>query len=233
MKRFLMLLSAMVFSTAVLTAQDDELPAPSSHPQLQTNTLPGQQGFYGIVRKKKIDLSEYLIEPGLHVSFMQSGFNIGVSPYLGYRIWKNLYAGAGVNYLYTGYRKIGYADAAGSVHYTNASGNTYGGGVFFQYNIWRGFFVRDRFEILHRTMDDVYNATITVNAQNNSSNVYLPRIQKTIPDMLIGAGYNLFQSKSIFVPVMFSYNALYSVTDKLYSIYPHGWVVTAGFVDVF
>ena len=233
MKRFLMLLSILAFSTIVLKAQDDELPPQSNHPQLQTTELAGKSMHLGLIKGKKIDLSKYIIEPGLHLSFMQGGFNIGVSPYLGYRLWKNLYAGAGVTYLYTGYRNIGYADANGGVHYTNASGHTFGGGVFFQYNIWKGFFIRDRFEVLHRTMDDVYNASINVNSQSNAASISLPKIQKTIPDMMLGAGYNLLQTKNIFIPVMFSYNVLHSVTDKLYSIYPHGWVVTAGFVDIF
>jgi len=232
MKRILMLFFLLAFSSVILKAQDDELPPPSSHPQAEIG-LPGQQGFHQYTKKKTIDLSNYLIEPGLHLSFMQGGFNIGVSPYLGYRVWKNLYAGAGVTYLYTGYHNIGYPDASGAIHYTNASGNTYGGGVLLQYNIWRGFFVRNKFEILHRTIDGVYDATVNVNPQNNTTSIYLPKIQKTIPDMLLGAGYNMLQTKNIFIPVMFSYNALYSVTDKLYSLYPHGWVVQVGIIDIF
>jgi hypothetical protein len=93
--------------------------------------------------------------------------------------------------------------------------------------------VRDKFEILHRTMDDVYDATLNVNPVNNATMINFPKIQKTIPDMMLGAGYNLLQTKSIFIPVMFSYNALYSVTDKLYSIYPHGWDVQVGIIDIF
>ena len=232
MKRVLMLFSLLAFSFAILKAQDDELPPPSSNPQPQTG-LSVQPTWHQYTKKKQIDLSNYLIEPGLHVSFMQGGYNIGASPYLGYRIWKNLYAGGGVTYLYTGYHNIGYPDASGAIHYTNASGNTYGGGLFFQYNIWHGFFVRDKFEILHRTMDDVYDATLNVNPVNNATMINFPKIQKTIPDMMLGAGYNLLQTKSIFIPVMFSYNALYSVTDKLYSIYPHGWDVQVGIIDIF
>ena len=233
MRRFLMILSILTFSCANLKAQDDELPPPSSHPQTQSSGFLTKTGDHNLVKVKKIDLSKYIIEPGVHLSFMQGGFNIGASPYIGYRLWKNLYAGAGVTYLYTGYRNIGYADAGGAVHYTNASGHTFGGGVFFQYNIWKGFFIRGRFEVLHRTMDDVYNASITVNPQSNAANITMPKIQKTIPDMMMGAGYNLLQTKNIFIPVMFSYNVLHSVTDKMYSIYPNGWVVTAGFVDIF
>ena len=229
-----LVLSVLILSAPFLKAQDDELPPPSSHPKLQTYDLPDQpQAFHNIGKSKKVDLSNYIIEPDLVVSFIQGGFNVGASPYVGYRLWKNLYGGGGVTYIYTGFRNIGYADAMGSVHYTNASWHTFGGGVFLQYNIWKGLFVRDKFEVLHRAMDDVYDASVVSNPQTGSYNVNMPKIQKTIPDMLLGVGYNLLQSKSFFLPVMFSYNVLYPATDKLYAVYPRGWVIQLGFVDVF
>ena len=233
MKKIWLLLPLLILSSAFLKAQDDELPAPSPNPKPLTYDLPGQQQPVHGFGKKKVDLSNYIIEPDLIVSFVQGGFNVGASPYLGYRLWKNLYGGGGFTYIYTGFRNIGYADVSGSVHYTNASWNTFGGGAFLQYNIWKGLFVRSRFEIMHRWMDDVYDASVVSNPQNGNYNVYLPKIQKTIPDVLLGAGYNLLQSKSFFLPVMFSYNVLYSVTDKLYAVYPHGWVIQAGFIDLF
>jgi hypothetical protein len=233
MKKIGLLLSLFI-CFASLKAQDDELPPPSPHPKPLTYDLPDQQqGFRGFAKTKKIDLSNYIIEPDLVVSFIQGGYNLGVSPYVGYRIWNNLYGGGGVTYIYTGFRNIGYADATGSLHYVNASWNTVGGGAFLQYNIWKGFFVRTKFEVMHRWVDDVYNASVVENPQTGNYSVFLPKIQKTIPDVLLGAGYNLLQSKSFFMPVMFSYNVLYSVTDKLYSVYPQGWVVQLGFVDIF
>lgn len=234
MKKLTLFLSLFIISASVLRAQDDELPPPSPHPKPLVYDLPDQtQAFHGFTKAKKVDLSNYIIQPDLLVSFMSGGFNVGASPYVGYRIWKNLYAGGGVTYIYTGFRNIGYADALGSVHYTNASWNTVGGGAFLQYNIWKGLFVRSRFELMHRWMDNVYDASVVANAQTGGYNVYLPKIQKTIPDVLLGAGYNLLQSKSFFLPIMFSYNVLYTVTDKLYSVYPQGWVVQVGFVDLF
>jgi len=223
----------IILSSAILSAQEDELPPPSSHPKSEVPDMPNQQSFHGFGKGKKIDISNYIIEPDLNISFMQGGFNIGASPYVGYRLWKNLYGGGGVTYIYTGFRNIGYEDVSGLTHYTNASWHTFGGGVFLQYNIWKGLFVRTRFEVLHRMMDDVYNARMVVNAQNSTYNIYLPKIQKTIPDLLLGVGYNLLQSKSFFLPVMFSYNVLYPVTDKLYAVYPRGWIIQLGFVDVF
>jgi len=234
MKKLAVFLSFFILFTALLKAQDDELPPPSPHPKPQTYDLPDQpQTFHAIKKAPKVDLSNYIIEPDLIVSFIQGGFNVGASPYLGYRVWKNLYAGGGVTYIYTGFRNIGYADAVGSVHYTNANWHTFGGGAFLQYNIWKGLFVRSRFEVMHRWMDDVYDASVVANPQNSTYSVHMPKIQKTVPDVLLGAGYNLLQSKSFFLPVMFSYNVLYSVTDKLYAVYPHGWVIQVGFVDLF
>jgi hypothetical protein len=233
MKKLLLFLWVFIFSVGALLAQDDELPPPSSHPKPETFTLPGQPSYPVLGKNKKTDLSNYIIEPDLIVSFIQGGYTVGASPYVGYRLWKNLYGGGGLTYMYTGFKNIGYQDAAGTVHYTNASWNTLGGGVFLQYNIWKGIFVRDRFEVMHRWMDDVYNPSVTLNPQSNIYSVTLPKIQKTIPDMLLGAGYNILQGKSFFMPIMFSYNVLYPVTDKLYSPYSRGWVIQLGFIDVF
>ena len=233
MKKLFLALSIVAFASVNLYAQDDELPPPRSHPKSDGYTLPGQRQTPLIAKTKKVDLSNYIIEPDLNLSFIQGGFNVGASPYVGYRLWKNLYAGGGVTYIYTGFRNIGYQDVSGLVHYTNASWHTFGGGVFLQYNIWKGLFVRSRFEVLHRVMDDVYNPQVDANAQTGSYSVYLPKIEKTIPDLLLGAGYNLLQNKSFFLPVMFSYNVLYPATDKLYAVYPRGWVIQFGFIDVF
>ncbi len=233
MKKVLFGLLISTISFVALKAQDDELPPPSSHPRYEMPDQSEGQNHNFLPHHKKPDLSNYIIEPDLNLSFIQGGFNVGASPYFGYRLWKNLYGGAGVTYIYTGFRNIGYEDVTGLTHYTNAAWHTYGGGIFLQYNIWKGFFVRTRFEVLHRVMDDVYNATVIVNPQNNTENIYLPKIQKTIPDLLLGAGYNLLQSKSIFIPVMFSYNVLYPTTDKLYAVYPRGWIVQLGFIDIF
>jgi hypothetical protein len=233
MKKLLLVFFLFIFSGAVLMAQDDELPPPSPNPKPDNFVLPGQQGFQGFKNERQRKLSDYIIEPNLLLSFIPGGVDVGVSPYLGHRLWKNLYGGAGLTYMYTGFKNIGYQDATGSTHYTNASWNTFGGGAYLQYNIWKGFFVRDKFELMHRWMDDVYDASVSLNPQTNAYSVSIPKIQKNMPDMLLSAGYNLMQGKSFFMPVMFSYNVLYSITDKVYSVYPRGWVVQLGFVEVF
>jgi hypothetical protein len=230
MKKLFFALFLFSFLSATLLAQDDELPPPSPNPKPDYSYLPGQQNFS---TNKKHYLSDYIIEPNLMVSFIPGGYDVGFTPYLGHRLWKNLYGGAGLTYMYTGYKNIGYEDATGLTHYTNASWNTFGGGVYLQYNIWKGFFVRSKFELTHRWMDDVYDASINYNAQTSTYSVSIPKIEKTIPDMLLGAGYNLMKGKNFFMPVMFSYNVLYQATNKIYSLYPQGWVVQLGFVEVF
>ena len=232
MKKLLLAFFLFIFSGAVLMAQDDELPPPSPNPKPDNFVLPGQQGFQGFKNEKQRKLADFIIEPNLLVSFIPGGYDLGVQPYLGHRIWKNLYGGAGLTYMYTGFKNIGYQDVTGLTHYTNASWNTFGGGAYLQYNIWKGFFVRDKFELMHRWMDDVYDASVNLNPQTNAYNVSIPKIEKTIPDMLLGAGYNLMQGKIFFMPVMFSYNVLYQVTNKTYSAYPRGWVIQLGFIEV-
>lgn len=102
-----------------------------------------------------------------------------------------------------------------------------------QYNIWRGLFARVRFEVLHRDLADLNSQPVPKNPNNLSEGFYFSRIQKTIPSLLIGVGYNLLQSKNFFMPIMVSYNVLHTVTDKTYSIYPRGVVVQLGFINLF
>jgi hypothetical protein len=232
MRKIVLLIPLFALSCSLLQAQDDDMPAPSSHPKPQEYELPGTDGYVHS-SKHKIDLSNYIIEPDLQLAIGSGAVNVGISPYIGYRVWKNLYAGGGLTYLFTDFNNIGYADISGGIHYTNAYWHTFGGGVFLQYNVWKGLFVRNRFEVLHRIMDDVYDAHLELNTQGNTYNIVMPKIQKTIPADLVGVGYNLLQSKSFFFPLMFSYNVLYSVTNKVYSVYPRGWEIQLGFVDVF
>jgi len=236
----------------LLLAQDDELPPPTSKPNTEAqpeNTPPSittkpDEDFKGFTKPKKVDLSKFVIEPNPVFSLSQHRIDLGLSPYVGYQVFSpkhakddgvGLYAGGGITYFYTGFRNIGFTDQTGKVYYANAKYHTYGGGVFLQYNIWRGFFVRTRFEVLHRVMDDFDggNVSVSVNSQNNTYTVHIPKIQRTIPALLIGAGYNLLRSKNFFLPIVVSYNVLGSVTNKTYSIYPNGWVIQLGFINVF
>lgn len=238
----LLILAFWVAGISPLFAQDDDLPPPTSKPRQQDSNMPPDD-FQGFKAKKKVDLSKFIIEPNFNLSIGQGRVDFGLSPYVGYQIWapkKNvtgggLYAGGGLTYFYTGFRNIGFTDNMGRVYYANANWHTFGGGAFLQYNIWRGFFGRIKLEVLHRRLDDFYSqdVNVTVNPVTNAYKVYIPKVDKTIPALLIGAGYNLLQSKNFFFPLMVSYNLLYNVTDKNYSIYSKGFVVQLGFINIF
>jgi hypothetical protein len=245
-KKLLLLTALFAFASISLFAQDDELPPPTSKPKTDYNnpqyplngkadTLHANTGFQGFSGHKKIDLSKFIIEPDFNFNISGDEIDLGVSPYVGYNVWKGLCLGGGVTYLYSGFRNIPFQDASGRTYYANAKYETYGGGVFAQYNIWKGFFARVKFEVLHRDMDDLSsnNISIQLNPNNNSYQVVIPKIQATIPDMLVGVGYNLLRSKNFFFPIIVSYNVLSSVTNPAYSVYPHNWVIQLGFVNVF
>jgi len=254
-KNLILLLAALAFTGNVLLAQDDDLPPPTSKPKTDNNTpapttnptpgnttntpnTSGDNGFQGFSKSKKVDLSKFIIEPDFNFGFATNEIDLGLSPYVGYNVWKNLYLGGGFTYLYSGYHNLPFQDVTGQTYYANAASNTYGGGVLVQYNIWRGFFARVKFEVLHSSLDDIYsnNVSIQLNPANNSYQVIIPKVQVTIPDMLVGVGYNLLRSKNFFFPIVVSYNVLSSAippqTQK-YSIYPHSVVVQLGFVNIF
>jgi hypothetical protein len=65
---------------------------------------------------------------------------------------------------------------------------------------------------------------------------YFSKVQKTIPALLIGAGYNILQSRNFFFPIMISYNVLHPFTpadQRAYSLYRTGLVVQLGFINIF
>lgn len=242
----------LAFSATFLHAQDDDLPPPSSKPKQQEReekNLPPDEEFRGFKGgKKKVDLSKFIIEPNFVFSVGQGMIDLGLSPYVGYKVWEpkkakasagntGLFVGGGVTYRYTGFRNIEFVDNSGLRYYANANWHTYGGGVFAQYNIWKGLFARARFEVLHRSVDDFYNGGVTVQLQpNNSYRVIIPKVEKTIPALLIGAGYNLLQSRNFFFPIMISYNVLHPFTpadQRAYSLYRTGLVVQLGFINIF
>lgn len=233
----------MIFALgSVAFAQDDDLPPPSSKPKVEDGQSHPDDEFKGFKTKKKIDFSKFIIEPNVNFSIGQDYIILGLSPYVGYRVWKpanakpamgntGLFVGGGYTYLYNGYKNLAFTDGV-NTYYANANWHTMGGGAFVQYNVWRGFFARVKFEILHRKLDD-YRGAYLSSSGSGRPQVKLPVIEKTMPSMLIGAGYNLLQSKNFFFPIMISYNVLHSVTDPYYSIYPRGLVVQLGFINVF
>lgn len=239
MKKLIILLLFIV-SQQFVFAQDDDLPPPRNRPEKakQNPDDKPDEGFVGFKKPKKLDWSKFILEPNVNFSVSQNQIDVGFSPYVGYQVWapKNgktggLFAGGGVTYFYTRIN-VQSEPISGKVYYGKAQFHTYGGGVFLQYNIWRGFFARTRFEVLHRTLDDLGNGTINL-YPNGSYKIQFPKIQRTIPAMLVGVGYNLLQSKNFFFPIMISYNVLHPITDKTYSIYQRGVVVQLGFINIF
>lgn len=233
-KKLLLLFSVLVMAGNVAFAQDDDLPPPSSKPEQTTEPRndqrpPANNNFKGF-GKSKFDISKFIIEPIVNLSISQYRLDIGFAPSVGYRVWQSktlgerwgntgLFLGAGVSYFYTGvttYRPVGNGT-------TRVNLQTYGGGPLIQYNIWRGLFVRTKLELLARRMP--VGADLI-------KNEYIYRTKFT-PAWLVGAGYNLLQSKNIFIPVIVSYDLLHSVVSKDYSIYPRGFTVQLGFITLF
>lgn len=241
-KHLLLITLFCLAGTTIVNSQDDDLPPPRSKPEKRyqnpDDTKPEGE-FVGFKKRNKLDWSKFILEPNINFSISQNQIDLGLSPYVGYQVWApkkgktgGLYAGGGVTYFYTRIN-VQSEPIGGKVYYGKAQFHTYGGGVFLQYNIWRGFFARTRFEVLHRTLDDLNNATINVNPNNGSYKIEFAKIQRTIPAMLIGVGYNLLQSKNFFFPIMISYNVLSPITDRRYSIYQRGVVVQLGFINIF
>lgn len=129
MKRVIAILSFFLLITGIASAQDDQLPPPSSNPQPDISQLPQQSPK----QRRLQELSKYIIEPNLVFS-SSLGVSVGASAYLGHQLWKNLYGGGGVTYINTEFKNLQFTDATGNIHLTNAHWNTYGAGIFLQYN---------------------------------------------------------------------------------------------------
>jgi hypothetical protein len=244
-KKYLLLLIAFVSMGTVVMAQNDDLPPPTSRPQSagESNT----NDFQGFQPKKKLDLSKFIIEPNVYLMISNNYIMTGFAPFVGYRVYQpssassrlgpntGLYVGGGFTYFYNGYRNLPVQDQMGNViGKVNANYHTYGPGVFVQYNIWKGFFARLKFETLFRKMDDTNGGVIARDPNNPAAGFYFNKINRVVPGLLLGAGYNLLQSKNFFFPVMVSYNLLHYATDQTYSVYPkNGFVFQLGFITIF
>lgn len=260
MKNWLVLLLCLFVFAA--KAQEDDVPPPSpKFKKVQKDDSPAPQDtkkddapvsnqpdkknetFKPFSQKKKIDFSKFIIEPNFILSLGSNQFNVGLSPYVGYRVWQSkkakpgssdgLYLGGGLTYYYTRYN-LEYSDG-----FTVVTGkptfHTYGGGVFAQYNIWKGFFARTKLEVLQLEIDDINNWRPVYSSPPNPvlQGITYPKIKETVPALLIGVGYNLLQSKNFFFPIMISYNVLHNVTNTSYSPYRSGWVAQLGFINLF
>jgi hypothetical protein len=221
LQKFLLSFSLLLFSFCFLQAQDDDKPAPFRRPEqsYSRDTVNPNAPVKGFEPKKKLDLSKFIIEPNIQLSFGSGYVNLGLSPYVGYQIWKGLYGGGGVTYLYT---RTNYTDQSykeiGNYH-------TYGGGVFLQYNIWKGLFARVKGELLHRQLE--------VTTTYGTTQIGKFKFDGNYPGLFVGAGYNMLRSKNFFFPIMISYNLLNSIGVKQYAPYRSGLVVQLGFVNIF
>ncbi|MEM9339536.1 MAG: hypothetical protein AAGA66_12455 [Bacteroidota bacterium] len=126
--------------------------------------------------------------------------NVGLSPFVGYRITQRLLAGFGINYQYVRFKRA------------NTSISNYGWNVFTRYNLARQFFIQTEFEQLNfefftgsneQTERDLYNA------------------------MYVGAGYSESLGGRAAFSVSALYNVLYNAADDPQP-YNSPWLIRAG-----
>jgi hypothetical protein len=238
MKVGLLLFPAMMLLSGVAIAQEDDQPAPSSHPPGSESLdapvpEPKHEDCPFLSRYGRANQMKYIIEPDIDFGSVNGQVNIGIAPAVGHKIWKGLYAGAGAVFIYSGARNVLLAELNNQLYFVNANRYTYGGGAYVQYDAWKGLYVRVRFDLLHRQIDDLDNATAKSNPVNGSVQVNMPVLKMNIPDMPVSVGYNVLVKKKLFFPISLSYNALYPFLDKRYSVYPNGWIVTVGMFNIF
>lgn len=240
MKKILLVFSLFVFATAVAFAQDDELPPPSSNPgkvQEKQNDQkpPDPKDFQGFQKKKKLDFSKVIIEPNFTFAISSNYLALGLSPYFGYRVFQpknvkpragnvGLFVGGGITYRYDRFTQQ--YNSNSNITYNL---QTYGGGLLLQYNVYRGLFARAKLELLGRKIPVSYD----IRGSASNPTFHINYTNKFTPAFLVGAGYNLLQSKNFFMPIVVSYDLLHSVVDKNYSLYRNGLVVQLGFINIF
>lgn len=205
----------LLLMAVAVQAQEDDKPAPYKRPSdtynRDTVSNDGSKLKTFQPAKKKVDMSNFLIEPNVQLFFGPDQVQFGLMPSLGYKVYKNLYAGGSIcyNLLY-----ITHVD--GTSGSPSASQQVYGGGPFLHYKIWKGFFARMRFEMLAVRYPNVYeNPNLTY--QINYATIGIPYIW-------IGAGYNLTPARNIFIPLAVYVNPLwgaYNGSAKEYS--PYSW----------
>lgn len=219
MKRILPLLLCFCSLGTFAQQTDDLLPPPSGRSNATSDTIkPFSQ-------EKKVDLSKFIIEPNFGFGIQQDVLSVGLSPLVGYNVWKKLFVGGGFTYYYT---RINLTRANSGVTRDGVKIHEHTGGVsaFAQYNIWKGIFARVRVEVLQRRIwSGVY-----YNPQIN--NYRIEYTKATVPALLIGAGYNLSISQNFIFPFAVYFNALHNV-NKEFSLYPRPFIVQLGIVNIF
>ncbi len=233
MKKLVAFIALFVMVCNVVLAQNDDLPPPSSKPPQSDDQKPPADGdFKGFTKPKKVDLSKFIIEPIVNLSISQYQAEVGFSPSVGYRVFQpknvnprlgsntGLFIGGGIVYRYN--------------HFNEGNGlkynlQVYGGGPLIQYNIWRGLFARVKLELLGRRYPSSFQPVVV----GNNLTYKVGYKQLFVPACLLGAGYNLLQSKNIFVPIVVSYDLFHSIVNKDISIYPRGFTVQLAFITLF
>ena len=140
---------------------------------------------------------------------------------------------AGVTFIYSGTQNLPLTDVNGQVYFANTRNYTYGGGVYLHYNLWKGLFVRARFDVLHRRLENPEDATVTANTQTGNFALKIPVVKTNVPDLPLSIGYNILVKKKLFLPIAVSYNILYPLLNKQYTVYPGGWVVKVCVLNIF
>lgn len=92
-KKLLILIPVFAFAANIAFAQDEDLPPPTSKPKIDTTQHQGvdTKQFQGFQQKKKIDLSKFIIEPDFNFDVAGNELDLGLSPYVGYKVWKELF----------------------------------------------------------------------------------------------------------------------------------------------
>ena len=211
----------MLVGTVSVFAQDDDKPAPYKRPRdaYSDDTVNMSKSDVKSFEnpKKKFDISKLLIEPNVQLYFNSFEYQFGLMPSLAYNVWKNLYVGGSLYYSLI-YEPHYDPSVIGS---PSASVQAYGGGPLVHYRIWKGFFVRARFEMLAVKFPNIdsYSGAVSYSTWG-------------IPAVWLGGGYNLTASKNFFIPIAVYFNPLYATYDgveKSVTPYPSWFYVQVAF----
>jgi hypothetical protein len=221
LSKYILGLLLLVISVSA-SAQDDDKPAPYKRPTDAYSRDTVNSNGYSLKTfqeaKKKFDMSKLFIEPVFNFYLDGNEVQFGLMPAVGYKVYKNLYIGGTLKY-----NLIYVSHWDGTSATPSVTEQVYGGGPLIQYNIWKGFFTRFRFEMLAVRYPD---------ASNYSNAITYATLG--IPHIWIGGGYNFTYKKVISLPVAVYFNPLwgsYNGTAKDYS--PYSWIYLQAAIYLF
>lgn len=135
-----------------------------------------------------------------------NGWNITLSPTVGYRVTPTTIAGVGVSYIYS--------DFTSQFYNTRVTQNVTGGRIFAQQLLFRNLYARGEYEYLSFTQE--------VTAANGRKETF----EQTAPGLLLGGGYTTqFGSSGLGVTFEVLYNVIYQA-DR--SPYPSPFILRGG-----